>query len=478
MLPLPNGPWSPVVIGNWDGIRISYYHNPDKEMLIFIFDKKAGKIQGVVMLMARFFLVNGDFSKALDNFSDGNVVMLKKKTPTFNLNYVAVVTDPVYAKFKSGDIVRTFNNLMASLDNLSTEFRKLAAKTGMPITELKNANEEVVHRLFGEPLALPTTIIRKAGEGTMLDMNIGKLNLGLKTTGEKAVEVAQSLVMAAIIGKMKEKILQVVMEEAVLNGMTVILYDEDGRFETINKPNPSLDGYEKFELSQPMGMPTRAMEPGIEVFIEISLFNPELLTELFGLGEDAEKVFEEAMKSEPQNLKELSSSIENISTKKFIHERVLRVLKFIEREHGDLFNGENDAREILAPWLKKMGRITYIKLSEVPENLQEGIKLSVTKAIHRFLKSEAPKAELKSISVINHKKGKIFDDYFKTLKVLTTYGHGIIYCVDDEIDADQEYLGGAKLVIKSVDKDDAVILTPGKKEYRIKVRPTLSNPTS
>ncbi len=73
------------------------------------------------------------------------------------------------------------------------------------------------------------------------------------------------------------------------------------------------------------------------------------------------------------------------------------------------------------------------------------------------------------------KKSKLFEDYFKTLKILTTYGHGVIYCVDDEIDADQEYVGSAKLVIKPVDEKEAVILTPGKKEYRIRVRPTLSN---
>ncbi len=478
MLPLPNGPWSPIVIGNWDGTDITYYENPEKEVMTVIFDKKGEKIRGIVLLLTRFFLVNGDFSKALDSFSAGNVVMLKKKTPTTNLNYVAVVTDPMYAQFSSVDILKVFNNQYAELERLSIEFRKLAAKTGMPVTELKNANEEVAHRLFGEPLALPTMIVRKAKEGTTLEMNTGKLNIGLKLTGEKATQIVQNLAISAVVGTQWERIVQVLIEEAVLNGVTVVLYDDDGKFENINKPNTSLDGYQKFELSQPMGMPMRSMEPGIEVFIEISLFDAKNLVDLFGLGTDAEDILDEALKKMPENLEELEKAIENAESKKYLHERVLRVLKFIEREHGDLFKGNNDAREILAPWLKKMGRVTYINLSGIPEGLREGLKYSVTKAIHRFLKSETPRGELHSLSIIKHSKTRIHQDYMKTLKVLTMYGHGFLYIAGHELDLDEDIKNTAKLIVKPVNRDEVVVVTPGEKEYRVKVRPTLSQPSA
>ncbi len=478
MLPLPQGPWEPIVTGNWDGIDISYYENPDKEILIFIFDKRGSKILGAVMLAARFFLVQGDASKLVDKFSEGNVIYLKKRTPTVKLDYLAVVSDPIYAEFKPADIIRKFNKVYSSLSDTSSELRKLARQQNLILTELRNANEEEVHRLFGEPLALPTVIVRKPGEKTMLEMKTGKMNLGLKVTGEKAQEIVQNLILSVIVGSQRKKIIQVLIEEAVLNGVTVVLYDEDGSFANINKPNPSMEDFEKFELSQPMGMPTRVMEPGIEIFIEFEHYGKEELAELLGVTGECVKILEDALKTHPETIEDLANAIDSVKIKKYPHERVLRILKYIENEYGDLFRGKNDAREILAPWLRKMGRVTYIKLEELPEILREGVKLCVTKSIHRFLKSELPRREVTSLSIIEVRKGKIYEEYLKTLKLLTSYGHGLLLCGDNEIDMDKDCLESAKIRIDTVSENEAVIKVHGKKPYRIKVRPTLASPPS
>ncbi len=478
MLSLPNGPWNPILTGDWGGIKVTYYENPDKEILILVFDKKGERILGVVMLLARFFIPDRS-SPQLADALEGNAIYLKKKTPTKKTDYIAVVTDPVYAEFKAPVITRTFNQLWTALQEETGKLRELARKNNVMLTELKNANEEQIHDVLGEPLALPTAIIRKPGERTILEIKTGKLNLGTKLTGERAEEPVQNLILSVVTGKILGRILQVLIEESVLNGVTVVLYDETGAFENINKPNPSMNDFEKFGLSQPMGMPTRTMEPGVETFIEVNLFSGEFLADLFGLGKDCIPVLEEAMKSEPDNLEELEKAIESKTMKKYVDERVLRALKLIEREFGELFKGKNDAREILAPWLKKMGRVTYIKLSEIPEEFKDGIIYSVTKAIHRFLKSEIPKGELQSLSLVRYNpESKIFKENEKTLKVLTSYGHGVIFYSRDDLEMDEELRDNAKIKIHALDEKNAVVISHGHKEYRVKVRPTLASPAS
>ena len=478
MLNLPNGPWNLILSGNWGGIDISYYENPDKEVLVVIFDKKGEKIAGIVMLLSRFFIPSGNATSVVDAMQ-GNAVYIKKKTNTKKLDYVAVVTDPLYSNFKPAEITMNFNKLWNSLQENAAKMRESARKANVVLTELKNANQEQIHAVFGEPLALPTVIMRKPGEGTSLEIKTGMANLGIKQTGEKAEETVQNFILSILTGKTIGRMLQVIIEEGVLNGITVVLFDENNSFENINKPNSDMKDFEKFGLFQPMGMPVRTIEPGIEAFIEIPFFSSEFLSTLLGSGKDTIPVLDEAMKSNPDNLKDLEDSIESKELKKYVDARMLRVLKLVEREHGDLFKGKNDAREILAPWLKKMGRVSYVKLGNLPDALKAGIVYSVVKSIHRFMRSEAPRKELQSMSVLEYKTGnKLFSETEKTLKVLLGYGHGSLFYARDDLDFDEEIKENARIKIHTLDKDSAVVKVPGKKEYRLSIRPTLSYPTS
>ncbi len=476
MLNLPYGPWKDVLTGSWGGINVTYYENPDKELLMTIFDKKADKIAGMVILLAKFFIPHGDTNRLIEKFS-GNLVHVKKKTPNLLLDYLGLVTDPIYIEFDSKKIINKINKAYLALQDQARDMRKLAREYQIPVIELKNANEEVIHRLFGEPLALPTLIVRKPGQGTMLEMKVGKMKLGLKVTGEIAEEPVQNLGFTIISGE-SDKVTRVVIEEAILNGVTVVVFDKDGSFAAMRNPSQTTKDYEKFELSQPMGMPIRKMEPGIEVFIEPEFFDNKCWAEFLGLDKETSDVLNVIIKEKPETLKELMEKIENVKPKKFIHERLAMLVNYLNTFYGDLFREKSDGRELVAPWLKKIGRLTCVDVSGLEDNFRNAIMLSVVKAIERFLKSEMPSKELKSVSVvdISPNTGPLFTELKQTLKVLSAnYGHGFVCRTNKENWVEDDMLQASTLRIVGVNENESIIISRGKKPYRIHVRPTLSS---
>ncbi|GEM_PF-6594124 len=477
MLDLPYGPWKPILSGNWSGIDVTYYENPDKELLICIFDKKAEKIAGLVMLVAKFFIPHGNASGLVEKFPSGNLVHLTKKTPNLLLDYIGLVSDPVYVQFEPREIIIKFNKMYNSVQENARELRKLAREHQIPIIELKNANEEVIHRLFGEPLALPTLIVRKPGQGTMLEIKLGKMKLGLKVTGEIAEEPVQELAFTIISGESK-RLTHVVVEEAVLNGVTMIVFDKTGEYLAMRNPSQSTEGYEKFEISQPMGMPMRRMEPGVDVFIEPGFFEKKCWTEFLGLDNETATVIGEILKEKPETLDEVLEAIEKIKPKKFIHERLTMMVSLIKEFYGDLFREKNDGRELIAPWLKKIGRITCIDLSDLDERMGGAIMFSVIKAVERFLKSERPSREVRSATLVEvpKDKGPVFEEISKTMKVLSAnYGHGFVCKIEKEEWVEDDMIQAAMLRCVGVKEGEAIIIPHGKKPYRIHVRPTLSS---
>ncbi|MCD6522151.1 MAG: hypothetical protein J7K68_00220 [Candidatus Diapherotrites archaeon] len=483
---LPHGPWKQIFSGVWAGREVTYHENPEKKLLMMIYDRKGDEIKGVVMIMTRFFILDGNPS----NFAfktNANVVVIEKNTPTFKGTFVAVSTDPKYVVFSPRNLINEAQSLYSELEKKSAEVRHASLSYPIKLIDLQFAKVEQIHEILGEPLAIPVTTVRKVGPKTVITSSAEHIRIGLKRDGGAAEELVQSTLLAVIIGDEEERkhAMRIILEGNILNGISTVVFDTADKYDKIDAPNPDTTQFSEYGLHvDPIGMPVRRFIPGADMFIDLSLLDGELFGNISsaGNGKAIEMIGKILQSKNIGTMEELIDALEQTKEKenKYYAARAVRICKLLDMLYPRLFDGKMDPKEIVAPWLKKMGRVAIFNAKGFEKNIVKGVIYTVLKTVYESYKHEISSHEIKVEIFIEEPdvvkgKGERIDKEINTLiKLSSEYGIGICISVKNELDVDKEILENATMKIQCIGGNEVVIQEQSKKPYRARLRPTLS----
>lgn len=489
VLQLPYGPWKSVLTGVWIDKQVAYYENPDKKVLISIFDRRGEDIKGILMMLTKFFVVKGDSSNMADTLKR-NITLIEKHSPTFKANYLAVSTTPQYVSFEPGKIIDTTQALYEELEGESAAVVNMSTKYGITLTELKYAEEKYVKRLLGDPLVIPSIVVRKpSADGVSVSTKEGKVKLGLKKDSSLATELISSFALTLITGGeeiMRRHTAHVIMEDCVLNGISGVLFDTGNNYAKLDTPNPDTSQYERYKMNvEPIGMPVRKFKPGDDIFIDLTLLDKGLFADVAGTGADSaegELIGKVLEQHRIKNLKELEESIMKIAGEenKYYAARAVRIAKLLGNRYPKTFDGQIDPKEVVAPWLKRMGRVAVIDMKGFDKDTVKGIIYTVLKTLYEHYRKEQAGSETKVFMVIEiediaYEASSRLDREIRHLaKAVNDYGVAVCMTPSKDADISKELKQEATMKIQMLNANEAAASERTGRPYKVYIRPSLS----
>ncbi|MFC2174436.1 hypothetical protein ACFLQ2_01015 [archaeon] len=445
-----------------------------------IYDRRGDAVRGMVFFMAKVFVVEGNPGGFFEA-AGPNTIVVQKNTPTYKGSFLIVTTTPEYVKFSPRELIAVADNHCDEIEKRATDVRSKTGDFAIKLVEAKYADLENTNELFGEPLALPALVVRKEGPGLESAELTGRVHLGQKLDGEKSEEDIKSFLLTTLSGADTTRGLHVMMEGCVINGVSGVVFDG---FQQVDSPNANTDEYGKYGLTvDPMGMPVRRFKPGADFFIDLKLLNKDLFGDIVGAGHGVDmELIGEALEKKPFNLKGLIELLRGIKAedKKFFGARAIRICRLMEVAYPGLFDGALEPKEIVAPWLKKMGRIAVVDTRGMKPSLKKGLVYCTLKTLYESYKKEFASSNMKVLVVVSdpdlvgEPKSLLDREANRLIKLSGETGIGVCAVAKARSELDPDIRQNSTLAIEVMEGNNASVNEHGGKPYRISFRPTLS----
>lgn len=482
VLEISHGPWKEIFAGDWGGYEIHLFENPDKLLLSAIYEKKGAEGGGTVLILNRFYLVEGDASKLMQGLG-GYSLVFEKNDPVRKLKFVSISSGPYYSAAQ--DIGKTFEEVFKSVEETAAKLNDLGKSHGTTLHELKYAPSEAA-RLFSEPLIIFGALCGKEVEDEFRIR--GTVPLGKRKDGIRAEENVENFLNTLILGEKEfaKRQMQILLENCAISGITAVVFDDENAFEGMENPNRTFL-HEEYPELQPAGMPLRSFSPE-GLGINLKYFGPQMFCEMLGieaLGEGdyigkpiAELftwVFEKKKFSSLKEMQNLILSAEE--TKKYPAQRAFRMLSLFGLIHPSLLNGETDINKFLVGYVRGMGTIIRVDTKGLSDNLKAAL-------IYSFMRSlvEQPQKTAKVMCfALNGDRIVPYLTKTETQKeflmlLLQCFQKGIGFCTSAqyEIDLNPQVVCQSTVKLEYVKENEAAIREKNSRPYRIMLRPTLS----
>jgi len=479
-LDLPHGPWKALLTGTWSDREISYHENPDKELLVMIYDRRGEDIRGMVFFMVKLFTLDGNMGTFADNAGE-NTILVHKHTPTYKGTFLAVTTSPEYVKFSPRELIDAADKHYDELEQRAAEARKKSGDYSVKLIEARYSQVKDTNELFGEPLAIPAIVVRKEGPGLVSTQQTGRLHLGITLDNKKAEEPIKSFILTVLHGKDTARAMQVIMEGCVMSGVSGVVFEG---FDKVEAPATNTDDYGKYMVeADPMGMPVRRFKPGADYFIPLKILNKELFGDITGAGHGKEvELIGRALEKAPENLNAVIASMLQVKEEesRYFAARAVRLCRLLQLAYPGLFDGTLEPKEIVAPWLKRMGRVAIVNTEGVSAPIRKGLVYAALRTLYDSYKKEFAGGEIKVVVVVSepelYGRGQSSIDHEANtlIKMANEYGVGVCIRAESEMDIDPDIRLNSTITIQELESHGASVREHSKNPYRISLRPTLS----
>ena len=479
-LDLAHGPWKRIVSATWGNFPVQIYQNPEKVLLISLFEKKDDEITGVLVLERRALIVEGDISNFLLQ-QKREMTLIEKITRENRYKYVMVDSTPAFIPYSESELSNEVAKQYEELDALLKITKKgLEASPDVKTRELKSGTDEEVENLLGDPVSIlsftrKSVLVREMQGGHR--ESTAKALLGLDRDGQKVEVALKSLFSAIVLGDSKEKrlhLLHIIIEDVLLNSIPVVVFDSQNSFSGLASPSKSKEEYEKYSMKPiPIGFTLKQFEIGKSLFVDLSMIDSDLFLSAFSL-EKAEvaplikKIFDEKR----EKISVLGDIISEISafkeTKEFNRFNILRasrIIAVLQKSNPMLF-GKNISEELASPWKDGMGKVIYVPLLSQRDEVKRLVVNAVMKTV-----TPSPFNPNSVLFVFEPNVSQLKDEIVKQLPGFPKNGKGFALQADHEI----ELTAFADTALKLEIVGNEVIVSEGSEpKRRFTVRPAYS----
>ena len=280
---LPYGPWTRILSAQWGEYPLSIYQNPDKVILLIIFDKAGEEIGGVLVIMKKAFVVEGDVSKFI-LAQKKEMVFIEKFSKDARYSFLLTGPAPSYVEYSQEELLRAFKAQYAEIDSITKITKEVVSGYGAKATDLSHASDEAVQVLVGDPLTL--FALARPERPAEAGVPFAKIALGIDSKGGVVEAKLSSLSSVAVVGGSKAARLHamhVLAEGALQNNVPCLIIDSSDSFTGLKEPSRETAALEQFHV-QPVlvGFPFKSHELGSTLFLDLSTVPTDAFLAAFG----------------------------------------------------------------------------------------------------------------------------------------------------------------------------------------------------
>ncbi len=492
---LNHGPWNKLFSGQIEEHEVEIYSNQKGMLLSMIYDEENGEKKGALIELFKVFFAKGELEHFAESLSK-NAISFVKHSQAGNIKILMIDSGADYVKFEEELFAQEVDQKIEQLSAFSETVKESAKANELELNELEKASEE--EKGFFSTMPLLQLIlapklkkeIKSAIEGK--PVTHGELILGKTKTGEMLKEPLAVFEKSVVIGgnhNERMKVIHVFSESALLSGFSTIIIDQEDNFELLKQQTSKPEKLKEFGVDiDPIGFPIKTFKPLEDIKVNLQVVNPKALLELFGLkkGIVLETIVKTMNENKTESIEELIKLVEQMPETKelnsFQKQRTMRVLQLIEETHPRLFSGTNNVEEIEKKGIKGIGRAGILKIGKNPrENLL--LINSIFKELLEKHKKEKKTSQLNSFIVFpktdslmrRESELSMVRETAETLKELSEYGVGFIAEAEHFTDLDENLRKEFESKLTIIKDDDVGIELENKKNYRITIRPSLSD---
>ncbi|MEW5956057.1 MAG: hypothetical protein AB1626_06005, partial [Candidatus Micrarchaeota archaeon] len=276
-LDLPFGPWTRLVSAQWGKYPIALYQNPEKLLLLLVFEKHEEKITGLVMLLKKVFVAEGDLTRFMQA-QKREVTLVEKYSKDASSRFLLVGASPEYAPYSQDALVELVKKQHLELEGITALTKDTAAAYGFKLVELTSAEEAQAQLLLGDPFSLFS--YTAAGAGALpgaaeeAAFRVQKVKLGMDLDKKDFEIKVESLYNVALVGGSRPSrlhLMHVLLETALHNSIPVLVFDAHDSFKGFAVPNKDASRFIEFGLSgTPTGFPFKSFDLGEGLYVDLS----------------------------------------------------------------------------------------------------------------------------------------------------------------------------------------------------------------
>ncbi len=510
---LSEGPWKQLFSGVFEEYGLEIYSNPESLVLVAILEKEGDAVKGAVIEVFKVFHAEGELHGFVETLPR-EVLTISKHSERETVQFFILGSKPGYAEYSQDQFSDEVDEMIKRIKASTKLLGDVSKAYDLKLQELHTCSEPLKQAFFSQPLMVPllTSALNQPGAGgtkirpsktvgqveniivTALSdkTEFGELLLGITKEGRQVKEPL-SLFSSTIVenGSRGERAhaLHILAEAALLSNLPTVIIDWDNSFNGLGTKTSKTEELEKYKVGiVPIGFPAKEFKVLAEIKVDLTVVNGEGLMQAFGVGEsvagkEIEKTIELQM---AKSLEETAVRIKDKPTKgefnEFQRNRAKRLLKLMDLRYPGLFNGPNDIREISKGWIRGLGRAGIILMGNQDERASLMVVNSLIKGLLNYYRKQGSSKQLRGLLIIPQAKrimprtaeDKFVKEIVAGLVEMQRFGVGFALGVEKDIDLSPEIVKASATRIGIVKGNDVGIQMRGRKNYRVLLRPGLS----
>src|SRR3989344_8180027 len=379
---IANGPWEKLFKGAFQGHEVELYSNPQKILMILVFEKKLDRVEGAIVELYKVMHATGD----VEHFTESlprEVLIVTKHDEKQTMKFFMLGSKPAYVRWTEDEFTREVDTLVKRLMNSAVMIKDVSKAYELTLKEISESSKEVQTAFFTQTMLVPLMATSSHfsqgdnSEAVMKAITKGDIILGLTRDKKRVVEplaLFKRVIVTDGEEKDRRKVLHIIGESALLSNAPVIFLDHNRGFFGLGQASKQHSELEKYEVDvDPIGFPVKTYVPRDTIKVNLNLISPKGFAEIFGVGDkDFSRIIEIALRE--GEVKTIDELCERISKKgqtdefsEFEMYKAARILKLAEIIYPKLFGGKNEIDEMMKKGNANIARASIIDAESLDE---------------------------------------------------------------------------------------------------------------
>ncbi len=483
-LDLPFGPWKRLISAQWQEYPLAIYSNPENILMLVVFEKNEGKIDGMIVALKKVFMADWQLGKALSQQKKDITSIIKFSSTGINdISFLMVGTIPIYVQYNEESLIAVLPDQFKVLKGLEDTIASAAEATHLKVKDLSQTSQTDIQEILGDPFSIFSLLHPTANLKEQVLKSDIEVTLGVNVQGGLYKVQLDSLKVCQVVGSNKEynnRSLQIVCESFLANGIPVVVFDYSNAFSGLSVANSDTRNFAKNSMMPiPLGYPYVQFVLGKGIFVDLQFVKPTEFNDAFKLtGTDVGQTIEKAWSASVDKhfLSDLISAISSLKESKDISHfqltKTIRAIRVIEKTNPSMF-GKNSDSDLLVPWRNGIGKVYHVKLDSAYESVSNLFMVSIIRSIP--VPTMAGANSTSKVALVFEPDAQLLSSYIiEKLKESLNCQWSIALSASHWLDL--SIIDSPTIKIENVDID-AVITISNQKPVKIEVRPTYTQLT-
>jgi len=478
------GPWETILEGKFRGHSVELLENDEHFFVSIIYDEKDGKKVGALVDGHKALVANGSAENFIQTLPKPAIVVEKTLGDrTFKLFFVS--TDSIYVDFRQEDYMRGVDKIIKKgMENANTVIG-LGRTSSLELKEVAMSPESEYSPILGDPFtarALLSGLKKSALE--LIDLGDGivphsktLIPLGLNTKREIIKEKTVNLFKTIITGNEKGRLFAtyILAENFLLENRTGIIFDENNYFAGLASASANdLKLREDLVEYEPAGFPVKTFTAKNDFKVSLGDSDIHLIMQMLGVGDDefskkfALKALEETFDTPEELIAKINTMKELTAFNKLKAERIVQIMN---QQYPNLFGKSMTIAQLTKKWPGNLGRATIINTKELTPSEKIIFVQTILHLLDKEVRNERNDRVMFFIPHADKELSFGIEKLTGVINRLQGLGIGFVFGaqnfmpqLDDSINARINVVSG----------NDVAISIKGDKNYRVKLRASLS----